>query len=153
MDAGADRPAAAAQKEIVITRVYDAPRRLVFAAWSSAEHLMRWWGPNGFSVPEAAVEFRVGGRFDLCMRGPDGTDYWMRGAFGEIVAPERIVFTVVAGVQAQEEIVTTVTFAEAAGRTTVTVRQTVPVDPMMARGQRQGWTEQLERLAAHVARP
>ena len=153
MDARADRPAAAAQKDVVITRVYDAPRRLVFAAWSSAEHLMRWWGPNGFSVPECTVEFRAGGRFDLCMRGPDGTDYWMRGAFREVVPPERIVFTSIIDEEAKQEIVTTVTFAEAAGRTTVTVRQTVPVDPMMARGQRQGWTEQLERLAAHVARP
>jgi uncharacterized protein YndB with AHSA1/START domain len=153
MDARADRPAAAAQKEIVITRVYDAPRRLVFAAWSSAERLTRWWGPNGFSVPECTVEFRTGGRFDLCMRGPDGTDYWMRGAFREVVAPERIVFTSIIDERAKQEIVTTVTFAEAAGRTTVTVRQTVPTNPFMAQGQRQGWTEQLERLAAHVARP
>jgi uncharacterized protein YndB with AHSA1/START domain len=153
MDARAEQGAAAAQKEVVITRVFDAPRRLVFAAWSSAEHLMRWWGPNGFGVPECKVEFRAGGVFDLCMRGPDGTDYWMRGAFREIVAPERIVFASIIDEQAKQEIVTTVTFAEAGGRTAVSVRQTVPVNSMMAQGQRQGWTESLERLAAHVARP
>jgi uncharacterized protein YndB with AHSA1/START domain len=153
MDAPAERPTAAEQKDVVITRVYHAPRRLVFAAWSSAEHLQRWWGPNGFTVPEATVEFRAGGVFDLCMRGPDGTDYWMRGAFREIVAPERIVFTSIIDERSKQEIVTTVTFAEAAGRTTLTVRQTVPVNPMMARGQRQGWTESLERLAARVATP
>ena len=87
------------------------------------------------------------------MRGPDGTEYWMRGAFREIVAPERIVFTSIIDERSKQEIVTTVTFAEAAGRTTLTVRQTVPVNPMMARGQRQGWTESLERLAARVATP
>jgi uncharacterized protein YndB with AHSA1/START domain len=151
MDARTEREAAAAQKEVVITRVFDAPRRLVFAAWSSAEHLKQWWGPNGFTVPACDVEFRAGGKFDLCMRGRDGVDYWMRGAFREVVAPERIVFTSIIDEQAKQEIVTTVTFAEAAGKTTLTVRQTVPVNPAMARGQRQGWTESLERLAAHVA--
>ncbi|MGD0483601.1 MAG: SRPBCC domain-containing protein [Gemmatimonadales bacterium] len=150
MDARADQPAAT-QKEVVIVRVYDAPRRLVFAAWSRAEHLIRWWGPNGFSVPACTVDFRPGGGFDLCMRGPDGHDYWMRGAFREIVAPERIVFTSIIDEAAKQEIVTTVTFAEAGGRTTLTVRQTVPVNPMMVRGQKRGWTESLERLAARVA--
>ena len=152
MDAHAEKSAAGAQKEVVITRVFHAPRRLVFAAWSSAEHLKQWWGPNGFSVPEATVDFRAGGTFDLCMRGPDGVDYWMRGAFREILPPERIVFASIIDERAKQEIVTTVTFAEAGGRTTLTVRQTVPVNPMMARGQKQGWTESLERLAARVAK-
>ena len=152
MNARVDLPGAAAQQEIVVTRVYDAPRRLVFAAWSSAEHLMRWWGPHGFTVAECHVGFRAGGVFDLCMRGPDGTDYWMRGAFREIVAPERIIFTSIIDERAKQEVVTTVTFAEEGGKTTITVRQTVPVNPLMARGQRQGWTESLERLAAQLAK-
>ena len=151
MSARVDPPGAAAPQELVITRVYDAPRSLVFAAWSTAQHVMRWWGPSGFSVPEATVDFRAGGVFDLCMRGPDGTDYWMRGAFREIVAPERIIFTSIIDAQARQEIATTVTFAEEGGKTTITVRQTVPVNPFMARGQRQGWTESLERLAARLA--
>lgn len=151
MDARADRPAGE-RKEVAITRVFDAPRRLVFAAWSSAEHLSRWWGPNHFTVSEGTVDFRAGGTFDLCMRGPDGVDYWMRGSFREVAPPERIVFTSIIDPKEKQEILTTVTFAEAAGRTTLTVRQTVPVNPMMARGQRQGWAESLERLAAHVAK-
>lgn len=151
MDARHDRHASAAPKEVVITRTFDAPRRLAFAAWSSAEHLKQWWGPHGFSVPQCTVKFRAGGTFDLCMRGPDGHDSWMRGAFRDILAPERIVFTSAIDEKASQEIVTTVTFAEAAGKTTVTVRQTVPANPDMARGQRQGWTESLKRLGAHVA--
>ena len=134
-------------------RVLAVNPRDVFAAFEQPDRLAQWWGPNGFSVPECRVEFRAGGAFDLCMRGPDGTDYWMRGAFREVVPPERIVFTSIIDEQAKQEIVTTVTFAEAGGRTTLTVRQTVPVNPAMAQGQRRGWTEQLERLAAHVARP
>ena len=151
---------------ITVSRAYDAPRRLVFAAWSTAEHLARWWGPHGFTAPECVVEFRKGGRLEILMKGfgggagsagdgrsPKGgalVEHWMRGTFDEIVDQERIAFTVfVEG--AEGPIHTLVTFAESAGRTTMTVTQTVPKNPMMARGQVQGWTEQLERLAAELS--
>ena len=64
---------------LVVSRVFAAPRELVFQAWSSAEHLRRWFCPAGYSVPEALVEFRVGGAFDICMRSPAGLDHWTRG--------------------------------------------------------------------------
>src|SRR4051812_3280945 len=100
-------------REIVISRAYDAPRALVFAAWSTAEHLARWWGPHGFTAPSCLVEFRKGGRLEILMKGPSGTpggggsaadgrspqggapiEHWMRGTFDEIVDQERIAFTV-----------------------------------------------------------
>jgi len=134
---------------LTLTRTYDAPRRLVFAAWSSAEHLARWWGPNAFTTPECELDFRPGGKLAICMRGFGG-DHWMRGTFDEIVDQERIVFTVDAGDLDGHPIHTTVTFAESSGKTTLTVQQTVPRNPMMAKGQRQGWTEQLEKLAKQL---
>jgi uncharacterized protein YndB with AHSA1/START domain len=62
----------------------------VFKAWSTADHIKRWFCPAGYSVPEATVEMRVGGRFEVCLRSPEGVDHWTRGAFTEVVAPERL---------------------------------------------------------------
>ncbi|HEY2030917.1 MAG TPA: SRPBCC domain-containing protein [Myxococcales bacterium] len=137
---------AAAEEELVVSRSYAAPRQLVFDAWSSGERLAQWWGPHGFSAPECVVEFRPQGKLEILMKG-HGMEHWMRGRFDEIVQGERIVFTVrVEGLD--QDIRTVVTFAEEAGKTTMTIRQTVPKNSMMARGQKQGWTEQLEKLAA-----
>jgi uncharacterized protein YndB with AHSA1/START domain len=91
-NASAGGAANASERELVITRVFDAPRRLVFEAWTKPEHLALWWGPKGFTLPVCEMEFRAGGRFRLVMRGPDGKDYPFQGAYLEIVEPERIVF-------------------------------------------------------------
>lgn len=136
--------------ELVVKRVFDAPRRLVFELWSTAEHLRRWWGPNGFSLSECEVDFRAGGKFRLVMRGPDGVDYPFEGKYDEVVPPERIVFT--GTIHEGNTAKTTVTFAEQGGKTTVTVRQTYSVESPATRGAPQGWTETLERLAAAVER-
>ncbi|MBB4685724.1 SRPBCC family protein [Amycolatopsis jiangsuensis] len=79
-----------ADREIVLSRVIEAPRELVFEAFTEVRHLSRWWGPDGFTTTTRAFEFRVGGEWDFAMRGPDGTDYpeWIR--WTEIVPPERI---------------------------------------------------------------
>ncbi len=135
-------------RELVVTRTFDAPRRLVFEAWTRPEHLSRWWGPRGFTLSACEVDFRPGGTFRLVMRGPDGQEYPFAGSYREIVPPERILFT---GTVGKDEIRTAVTFAEDGGKTIVTVRQTVPSDPFYASGQKQGWTETLERLAEHLA--
>ena len=73
-----------------VSRVFPAPREIVFKAWSSADHVKRWFCPNGYSVPEATVEMRVGGRFEVCMRSPEGLEHWTKGTFTEVVAPERL---------------------------------------------------------------
>src|SRR3984957_19163733 len=73
-----------------VSRVFSAPRETVFKAWSSADHIKRWFCPSGYSVPEATVEMRVGGRFEVCMRSPEGVDHWTKGKFTEVVAPDRL---------------------------------------------------------------
>jgi uncharacterized protein YndB with AHSA1/START domain len=87
---GGPTPSATAEREIVISRVIDAPRELVFAAFSDVSHLSRWWGPNGFTTTTSAFEFRVGGEWVFVMHGPDGTDYAEWISWTEIAPPERI---------------------------------------------------------------
>src|SRR5829696_4148112 len=81
---------ATADREIVISRVIDAPRKLVFEAFTEVRHLSRWWGPEGFSTSTRSFEFREGGAWDFVMHGPDGTDYQEWITWTEIAAPERI---------------------------------------------------------------
>jgi uncharacterized protein YndB with AHSA1/START domain len=79
-------------RAIVGSREFDAPRALVFSAWTSAEHLAKWWGPNGFTTTTSSFDFRPGGVWRFVMHGPDGRDYQNRVTFEEIVPPERIVY-------------------------------------------------------------
>src|SRR2546423_10405803 len=81
---------ATADREIVISRVIDAPRELVFAAFTEVRHLSRWWGPDGFTTTTRAFEFRVGGASDFVMHGPDGADYQEGITWTRIAPPERI---------------------------------------------------------------
>ena len=81
---------ATADREIVISRVIDGPRELVFEAFTEVRHLSRWWGPEGFTTTTRAFEFRVGGEWDFVMHGPDGTDYQEWISWIEIAPPERI---------------------------------------------------------------
>ncbi|HEV3356072.1 MAG TPA: SRPBCC family protein [Pseudonocardiaceae bacterium] len=87
---GAQAQSATADREIVISRVIDAPRALVFEAFTEVRHLSRWWGPNGFTTTTRAFEFRVGGEWDFVMHGPDGTDYQEWISWTEIDPPARI---------------------------------------------------------------
>src|SRR3978361_1965254 len=88
---GTPAPSATADREIVISRVINAPRELVFEAFTEVRHLSRWWGPKGFRTTTRAFEFRVGGVWDFVMHGPDGTDYQEWIFWTEIAPPERIV--------------------------------------------------------------
>lgn len=89
----APAPSATADREIVISRLIDAPRELVFEAFTEARHLSQWWGPEGFTTTTRAFEFRVGGEWVFVMHGPDGTDYREWITWTEIVPPERIVLS------------------------------------------------------------
>lgn len=84
--------AAAADREIVVSRVIDAPRELVFEAFTEVRHLSRWWGPDGFTTTTQSFEFRVDGEWDFVMHGPDGTDYPEWITWTEIAPPERIAW-------------------------------------------------------------
>lgn len=151
LDRLADDLARASKREVAITRIFDAPRELVFKAWTDPKHLAQWWGPKGFTLPGCEMDFRPGGAYRFVMRGPDGKDYPFHGVYLEIVEPERIAFTAIIDNAPGNELVTTATFAEEGGRTRLTVKQTVPTEPY-ARGQKQGWTESLERLADHLTK-
>ena len=150
-------------KSIRITRVYDAPRALVWKAWTEPKHLAQWWGPKNFTNPTCEVDVRPGGAIWIVMRGPKGTDYDqdfpMSGTFHEVVELERLVFTAVAEDKDGNPLLkahTTVTFEEQGGRTTVTVLANAvglaPIAPQMLAGMEAGWTQSLEKLADLLAR-
>jgi len=87
---GAPAQSATVDREIVISRIIDAPRELVFEAFTEVRHLSHWWGPDGFTTTTRAFAFRVGGEWDFVMHGPDGTDYQEFISWTEIVPPQRI---------------------------------------------------------------
>ena len=148
-----------AEREIVITRVFDAPRALVFKAWTDPKHLKLWWGPNGFTNPVCEADARVGGAWRIVMRAPDGTEYPCGGVYSEIVESERLVFTNIATDKEGNPVLdglTTVTFVEQGNKTKLTLQtRAVAVVPYAAAylaGMEMGWTQSLQRLAAHVAK-
>jgi uncharacterized protein YndB with AHSA1/START domain len=141
-----------------VSRAFPVPRTAVFAAWSSAEHIKRWFCPDGFTVAHAKVEMRVGGSFDVCMRGPDGTEHWSRGRFVVVQPPERLVIEM--DVQGPGGVIaltalTTATFEHSPGGTRLIVEQThqvrdVSARPMIA-GASIGWAQTLGRLAVALS--
>jgi uncharacterized protein YndB with AHSA1/START domain len=154
----AERSSAAtesAERELVITRVFDAPRGLVFKAWTEPERVVRWWGPRGFTMPTCKMDVRPGGVFHYCMRSPEGTDHWLQGVYREIVEPERLVLTWTwedAEGKPGHETLVTVSFAEDGAKTKVTLHQAV-FETITARDAHQGgWTSTLDRLAEYVAK-
>jgi uncharacterized protein YndB with AHSA1/START domain len=143
---------------LVISRHFAAPRDLVFKAWSSADHIKRWFSPEGCSVPEAEVEFRTGGVFAVCMRLPNGEDHWTKGAFDEVSPPDRLVFSAgaVFGGEKRFTVHTTVTFEDDGAGTRMTVRQVYDIhDPAFlfaVNGAAEGWRTTLDKLEREVAR-
>jgi uncharacterized protein YndB with AHSA1/START domain len=145
-------------KELVLTRVFDAPRELVWKIWTDANHVAAWWGPNGFTTPRCDWEARPGAYIYVEMKAPDGTIYPMTGKFDEVVAPERLVFTsaVPDGKGGSLfEVHNTVTLTEQGGKTTQTLRARVvskrPGADVYLAGMEQGWGQSLDRLAQYVA--
>jgi len=136
--------------EMILTRVFDAPRELMWKLWTEPEHIRKWWGPKGYTLPGCEMDFRPGGAYRFVMRGPDGEDNPFHGVYREIVRNERIVFTAILDNLPGHELVTTVTFADEGGKTKLTVRQTTPPG-VPGLGQNQGWSETLERLADLIA--
>jgi uncharacterized protein YndB with AHSA1/START domain len=154
-----------AGRELVLTRTFDAPRRLVFEAWTDPRHTVLWWGPKGFTNPVCEMDVRPGGTIRIVMRAPADApaqvrgDHPMTGVFHEIVKPERLVFTSAvddADGNRVLEVLNTVTFIEHGGKTTLTLRArivkaTAQAAEMLA-GMEAGWSQSLERLVALVAR-
>jgi uncharacterized protein YndB with AHSA1/START domain len=141
------------QRELTLVRLYNAPRALVFKAFTDPVHLARWWGPHGFTTPVCEFDARPGGALRIHMRGPDGSVHVALGEVLEVVAPERLVFSIrleEADGSIRFENLTTVTFAEHAGGTELTLhvrvlRATAAAAANLA-GMRTGWGQSLDRL-------
>ena len=150
----ADAAALSAERELVITRILEAPRRLVFKMWTEPEHLVRWWGPRGFATISSRMNVRPGGIWSRSMRAPDGRIIRKSGVYREIVAPERLVLTYVtddAEGNSGPETLVTVTFTDLGGKTRLTLHQ-VAFQSVAARDDhRRGWTGALERLAKYLS--
>jgi len=147
----------AAARELVLTRIIDAPRELVFRMWTDPVHLAKWWGPRDFTNPVCEIDFRPGGALRTVMRAPDGTDYPMGGIFREIVTPERLVFTNCALDRDGNILLdglTTVTFAEQGETTKLTVQTRatalVPAAARYLEGMQAGWEQTLDGLEQHA---
>jgi len=139
--------------ELVLTRLFDAPRDLLFQAWTDPARLALWWGPSGFTNPVCEVDLRPGGAIRIDMRAPDGTVYPMTGVYEEIVAPERLVFTASALDTKGNpvlEVRNTVIFTERGSKTEIVVQarliRMTAIGATYLDGQEAGWSQSLERL-------
>lgn len=145
-------------QEVVLTRVFDAPRAMVFKAWTETERLKRWWGPKGFTNPVCEFDARPGGAIRIHMRAPDGRVHPMTGVIQELVEPERIVFTSSAldeqGLP-MFEVLTSVQFEALGEKTKLTLRavasKITPQGAGHVAGMEMGWSLSLDRLAAEVS--
>jgi len=154
-------------ERMVITRIFDAPRELVWKAWTDPRYVMQWWGPKGFTAPVCKIDFRVGGKFLCCMRSPDGQEGWNAGEYHEIVPYERIVSSMYfsdpdgnkidpaqLGIEHEAiEDARDVTLFEdlGDGRTKLTFIGNEPMESAKNSGQLEGWNQILDKLAAAVA--
>jgi uncharacterized protein YndB with AHSA1/START domain len=168
MTKGDDPDAWKTGRGFVVERVFAAPRDLVFRAWTEPGRLKRWWGPRGYTVPYCEIDLREGGVFLYCMRSSEGRDFWGRGVFREIVAPERLVLAM-SFADAEGNVVPatyyglgpdwplktllTVAFEEKeAGKTRVTLRYEGLPPGADGDGTRRGWSESLESLGEYLAK-
>jgi uncharacterized protein YndB with AHSA1/START domain len=145
------------RRVVTLTRLIDAPRTLVFEAWTDPKHVAKWWGPKNFTSIVDKWDARPNGTIRLQMRAQSGFSHPMTGTFHEVVPPERLVFLAVAEDDAGNrllESLTTVTFEEQGAKTKLTVHASavgiVPIAAQMLQGMEQGWSQSLERLDAQV---
>lgn len=157
MAARDEQTAGPQQAELTLTRVFNAPRELVFDVWTDPKHLAQWWGPDCFTNPVCRVDARPGGELYIVMRSPDGQDYPMKGVFQELRRPVRLSFTNRAldgnGVELLEGI-TTVSFEAEGGKTRVTVhtvmRAKIPQAAAALAGMEPGWNQTLDGLDTYL---
>jgi uncharacterized protein YndB with AHSA1/START domain len=151
--------------ELTITRIFDAPRGMLWKAWTDPDLLKRWWGPKNFTAPISNIDLRVGGKYLSCMRGPDGKDYWSTGVYREIIPLERVVCTdsfsdengnvIPASHYGMSgdwplEMLVTLTFEAQGERTKMTLKhEGVPVG-MMQELTASGWSESFDKLAESI---
>ncbi len=151
------------KRELVITRIFDAPRELVWKAWTDPERAKRWWGPKDFTAPVIKIDLRVGGKYLFCMRSPDGQDFWSTGVYREIVPQKKIVVTdsfadekgnvVPASHYGMSdfplECQVTVTFEDQDGKTKMTLKHSgiESISETDRSNMEQGWNQSFDKLA------
>ena len=155
----------------IISRQFDAPRDKVWKSWTEAERLKQWWGPKGFTVKQLKLDLRPGGTMHYCLQMPDGNEMWGLFVYREIVRPEKLVFVnsfsdPKGGISTHpmsptwpRQMLTTVSFDEHGGKTTVTVNW-VPLDGSTdlerktfedgRESMKMGWTGTMDQFAAHL---
>ena len=154
-------------ERMVVTRVFDAPRELVWKAWTDPKYIMQWWGPKGFTAPVCKMDFRVGGKLLCCMKAPDGQEGWNAVEYHEIVPLEKIVYSMyfadskgnkVAseeyGIEheAVDDARDVVIFEDIGnGQTKLTLLGNDRMESAKESGQFEGWVETLDKIAAVVA--
>jgi uncharacterized protein YndB with AHSA1/START domain len=154
-------------ERMVVTRIFDAPRELVWKAWTDPNYVMQWWGPKGFTAPVCKIDFRVGGKFLCCMRAPDGQEGWNGGEYFEIVVHEKIVYSMYfadaegnkvdpaqygiehEGMDDAHDVVIFEDFGN--GQTKLTLIGNESMESARNSGQVEGWNEILDKVAAVVA--
>jgi uncharacterized protein YndB with AHSA1/START domain len=162
-----------ADQEVIFTRIINAPRELVFKAWTDSKHVAKWWGPHGFTNPVCEMDVRSRGTYRIVMRSPDGVEYPVKGVYLEVVENERLVMTDDCSGHPDEwhdlvnpnrdkgkgkpalESINTVIFENHNGKTKLSIRtrfESAAVrDAMLKMGMSEGWGESLERLEALLA--
>ncbi len=146
-----DSVADVTERELVITRLFDAPRENVWKAWTEPERLMRWWGPRGFVSPGCEIDLRPGGAWRVRMHPATGDDLVAGGVYREIVVPERLVFTYVWEHDPFYETLVRLTFADQGGKTLFTFYQGAFRSVESRDDHRGGWTESLDMLGEYLA--
>lgn len=142
-----------ADQVLVITRVFDAPRALVFKLWTDSNHARRWWGPRDYPATSLQMDVRPGGAWRCCLRSTEtGKELWQGGVFRKVAPPERLEFTFAWDEKGERglETLVTVTFAEQDGMTLMTFRH-APFQSIAERdGHQGGWTSTFDRLADYL---
>ena len=158
MTAGQAKPTFG-EGSVTIRRTFGAPRALVWRAWTDPKMMAQWFGPRMFTAPVCELDVRVGGALRIVMRGPDGSEYPMKGVFTEVVPEERLVFTNIptdADGKHLMEGETRVTFTEAGGKTEMVMTShmvgLVPIARQMLAGMEMGWTMSIDKLGEALAK-
>jgi uncharacterized protein YndB with AHSA1/START domain len=142
-----------ADRELTVSRMIDAPRAMVFRAWTEPQQIARWWGPKGYTTDEYQMDVRPGGAYRFVMRSPEDTLHRKRGVYREIVAPERIVFTFAwedADGRLGPELLVTVTLEDLGSKTRLTLHQATFDTVEWRDSHTAGWTSCLERFAEYM---
>ena len=144
-------PVSETARELTITRLFDAPRELVFRCWTDPDHLAKWFGPAGATAPSVTVHAVEGGAWRICIRDSDGVEHWASGGYVEVTAPERLVFSFAWDESREsEDTLVTIAFADRDGKTEMTFHQSGFVTDASRDGHVDGWRGSFDDLAAHL---